>query len=296
MAPKVLTDKMPTFRKIFIFKNRFFFGKRKMDIFQDKVIIVTGASEGIGRALCLALAPQKPKLVLAARNENRLEQLKDEVVSEGAKSIVVPTDVSEEKACKSLIEKTILEFDRLDVLINNAGRTMWTTLEDMADTSIIGQLMRINYLSAAYCTYYALPHIIKSKGRIVGISSVAGLNGVPTRTAYSATKHAMFGFFDSLRIELLGTGVTVTMIAPDFVLSKIHRRAFGKDGKPLGSSPVKEDKIMTANECASRIIRAMENRDRLAILSLRGKLGRWVKMIAPGLIDQAASKAIRDAQ
>ncbi len=209
---------------------------------------------------------------------------------------MVPTDVTEEKACKSLVEKTISEFDRLDVLVNNAGRTMWTTLEDMADTSIIEQLMRINYFSAAYCTYYALPHIIKSKGRIVGISSVAGLNGVPTRTAYSATKHAMFGFFDSLRIELMGTGVTVTMIAAGFVLSEIHRRAFGKDGKPLRSSPVEEDKIMTANECASKIIRAMENRDRLAILSFRGKLGRWVKMITPGLIDQVALKAIRDAK
>ena len=130
----------------------------------------------------------------------------------------------------------------------------------------------------------------------MGISSVAGLNGVPTRTAYSATKHAMFGFFDSLRIVLMGTGVTVTMIALGFVLSEIHRRAFGKDGKPLGSSPVKEDKIITTNECAFKIIRAMENRDRLAIFSFRGKLGRWVKMIAPVLIDQVASKAIRDAK
>ena len=267
-----------------------------MDIFQDKVIVVTGASEGIGRALCLALAPQKPKLVLAARNTNRLEQLKEEVESAGAKSIVVPTDVSEEMDCKSLIERTITEFDCIDVLVNNAGRTMWTTLEDMEDISIIEQLMRINYFSAAYCTYYALPHLIKSKGRIVSISSIAGLSGVPTRTAYSATKHAMFGFFDSLRIELMGTGVTVTMIAPDFVLSEIHRRAFGKDGKPLGSSPVEKNKIMTANECALKIIRATENRDRLAILSFRGKLGRWVKLIAPGFIDKVVLKAIRDAK
>ena len=173
---------------------------------------------------------------------------------------------------------------------------MWTTLEDMADISIIEQLMRINYFSAAYCTYYALPHLIKSKGRIVSISSIAGLSGVPTRTAYSATKHAMFGFFDSLRIELMGTGVTVTMIAPDFVFSEIHRRAFGKDGKPLGSSPVEKNKIMTANECALKIIRATENRDRLAILSFRGKLGRWVKLIAPGFIDKVVLKAIRDAK
>ena len=193
-------------------------------------------------------------------------------------------------------KKTILEFNRLDVLVNNAGRTMWTTLEDLVEPSIIDQLMRINYFGAAYCTYYALSHLKKSKGRIVGISSLAGLNGVPTRTAYSATKHAMFGFFDSLRIELLGTGVTVTMIAPDFVLSEIHRRAFGKDGKPLGSSPLQEDKVMTADECASRIIKAMEDRDRLAILSFRGKLGRWMKLIAPGFIDQLALKAIRDAK
>lgn len=267
-----------------------------MDKFQDKVIIVTGASEGIGRALCLALASQKPNLVLAARNTERLKQLKEEVDSKGAKSLVVPTDVSQQKTCKDLVEKTISEFDRLDVLVNNAGRTMWTTLEDMTEPSIIEQVMRVNYFGAAYCTYYALPHLKKSKGRIVGISSVAGLSGVPTRTAYSATKHAMFGFFDSLRIELTGTGVTVTMIAPDFVLSELHRRAFDKDGKPLGKSPLQEDKVMTANECASRTVKAMENRNRLAILSFRGKVGRWIKLMAPGLIDQVALKAIRDAK
>ena len=121
-----------------------------MGIFQDKVIIVTGASEGIGRSLCLALSPQKPKLVLAARNKDRLMQLKEEVESKGATSVVMPTDVRDEKACKDLIEKTILEFDRLDVLVNNAGRTMWTKLEDMVEPSIIDQLMRIN-LDQARC-------------------------------------------------------------------------------------------------------------------------------------------------
>jgi NAD(P)-dependent dehydrogenase (short-subunit alcohol dehydrogenase family) len=267
-----------------------------MDTFQDKVIIVTGASEGIGRALCLALAPQKPKLVLAARNQDRLEELKQEVESRGAKAMVVPTDMVEETACKHLIDKTISAYDRIDVLVNNAGRTMWTTLEDMSDPSVIEQVMRINYLGAAFCTYHALPYLKQSRGRIVGVSSIAGLNGVPTRTAYSASKHAMFGFFDSLRIELLETGVTVTMIAPDFVLSEIHRRAFGKDGKPLGTSPVQEDKVMTSTECAARIVKAMEGRDRLAILSARGKLGRWVKLIAPGLIDKIALKAIREAK
>jgi len=262
--------------------------------FSEKVIVITGASEGIGRALSLALARQKSKLVLAARNENRLDELKKEIESFGAQALVKPTDITNEDACKNLIEAAVSAWGGIDVLVNNAGRTMWTALEDLKDTSVIEQLIRLNYLGAAYCTYYALPYLKANKGRIATIASVAGLTGVPTRTAYSASKHALFGFFDSLRIELIGTGVTVTMIAPDFVLSQMHRRAFGSNGKPLGTSPMQEDKIMTAEACAAMIVKAIENRDRLLITSLRGKLGRWMKMIAPGVIDNLALKAIRE--
>jgi short-subunit dehydrogenase len=262
--------------------------------FSEKVIVITGASEGIGRALSLALAPQKSKLVLAARNKNRLDELKREIESLGGQGLVAPTDITSEEACKNLIETAVSAWGSIDVLVNNAGRTMWTKLEDLKDTSIIERLIRVNYLGAAYCTYYALPYLKASKGRIATISSVTGLTGVPTRTAYSASKHALFGFFDSLRIELIDTGVTVTMIAPDFVLSQMHRRAFGSDGNPLGTSPMQEDKIMTAEDCAAMIVKAIENRDRLLITSLRGKLGRWMKMIAPGAIDNLALKAIRE--
>jgi short-subunit dehydrogenase len=171
---------------------------------------------------------------------------------------------------------------------------MWTTLEDMTDTGIIEQLMRTNYLGAAYCTYYALPHLKQRKGRIAVISSIAGLSGVPTRTAYAASKHALFGFFDSLRIELRDTGVTVSMIAPDFVLSEMHRRALGADGKPLGRSPMQEEKIMSAEKCATLIVKAVENRERLLITSFRGKVGRWVKLLAPDMIDKVAAKAIQN--
>jgi short-subunit dehydrogenase len=128
----------------------------------------------------------------------------------------------------------------------------------------------------------------------VGLSSVAGITGVPTRTAYSASKHAMFGFFDSLRIEVAPYGVSVTMAAPDYVLSEIHRRALGKDGQPLGASPLQEDQIMTSAECARLIIEAMERRQRLLLTSTRGKVGRWLKLIAPGLMDKIAAKAISD--
>ena len=267
-----------------------------MAVFQDHVIIITGASEGIGRALCLALAPQKPKMVLAARNENRLAELKEQVEAMGAEALVAPTDVSDEGQCQTLIDTAIDAYGGIDVLVNNAGRTMWCRLEELADPSVIEQLMRVNYLSAAWLAYYAQPHLKKRNGRIVVVSSVAGLNGVPTRTAYSASKHALFGFFESLRIELMDTGVTVTLVAPDYVLSEIHRRAIGQNGDALGKSPLQEDKIMTAEECAAKIVTAMENRQRLLITSVRGRVGRWIKLIAPGVVDKIARKAIQEAK
>jgi len=264
--------------------------------FSGKVIIVTGASEGIGRALCLALAPQKPKLVLAARNTERLEELEQEVEALGAEAIVVPTDITDMNACKALIDRAVSAYGGIDVLVNNAGGTMWTKFEDITDMTIFERLIRLNYLGSVYPTYYALPHLKASKGRIVGVSSVAGITGVPTRTAYSASKHAMFGFFDSLRIEVAEYGVSVTMVAPDYVVSEIHRRALGGDGAPLGVSPLVESKVMKADQCAELIVGAMERRERLLVTSTRGKLGRWFKLIAPAMMDKIAAKAIRDKQ
>ena len=265
-----------------------------MAAFTDKVIIITGASEGIGRALALALAPQGPKLVLAARNEERLSSLENEIEALGAQSIIVPTDVTREEDCKRLIEGAVEAWGGIDVLVNNAGGTMWTMFDEIDDTSIFERLMRLNYLGSALCTYYALPHIRKSRGRIVGVASVAGLTGVPTRTAYAASKHAMFGFFDSLRVELMDTGVSVTMVAPDFVLSEIHKRALGGDGKPIGKSPLQQSKIMTAEECAERMVPAIENRARLLLLTPRSKAGYLFKFLAPGLVDRIAAKAIKN--
>jgi short-subunit dehydrogenase len=127
----------------------------------------------------------------------------------------------------------------------------------------------------------------------VVVASLAGLTGVPTRTGYAASKHAVFGFFESLRIELIDTGVSVTIVAPDFVVSEIHRRAVGPDGRPLGESPMQEARIMSAEECARLMARAVERRQRLLVMSLRGKLGRFVRLIAPGLIDRIALRAVQ---
>jgi len=263
-----------------------------MAAFADQVVVVTGASEGIGRAFCIALAPQRPRFVLAARNRERLESLAEECRRLGAQARVVPTDVTDEDACRALIDSAVTAFGRIDVLVNNAGGTMWTRLDEIRDLSIFERLMRLNYLGSVYPTFHALPHLKHSRGRIVAVASMAGLIGVPTRTGYSAAKHAVIGFFDSLRIELLDSGVSVTLICPDFVVSEIHKRALGPDGRPLGDNPMANSKIMTAGQCATLMIRAIERRERLLVTSGRGRLARWLKVLAPGAIDRMAAKAI----
>jgi NAD(P)-dependent dehydrogenase (short-subunit alcohol dehydrogenase family) len=264
-----------------------------MDCFTNHVVVVTGASEGIGRALCLRLATQRPKLVLAARNQQRLDELAAECRAAGAETLVVVTDVGVEDDCRHLIERTVEHFGRLDALVNNAGIGTWSLFAETRDLSIFERSMRVNFLGSVYATWYALPHLKAARGRLVGISSIAGLTGVPMYTAYAATKHAMLGFFDSLRIELRGTGVTVTMIAPDFVASTIHGRALGPDGQPLERSPLRQGRFMSADECARRIVRAMEKRQRLAVFSLRGRLVGIGKRFAPGLLDWLAARSTR---
>ena len=263
-----------------------------MATYVGKVIVLTGASSGIGHSLALALAPQRPRLVLAARDRGRLEEVAKECRARGAEALVVPADVTSEAACGALVARAVESFGALDVLVNNAGIGMLARFDEVSDLSVYETLMRVNYLGCVYLTHHALPHLEKSRGQIVVVASLAGLTGVPTRTGYAASKHAVFGFFDSLRIELEGSGVSVTMIAPDFVRSEIHRRAFGADGKPTGTSPLQESRIMSAEECAGLIVGAMEKRQRLLITSWRGRLGRIVRLFAPGLIDAVAKRAV----
>jgi short-subunit dehydrogenase len=261
-----------------------------------QVVIVTGASEGIGRALCLELAARRDAIALAARNEARLAEVAEECRARGGEVLVVPTDVSRKEDCRALIDATVTRFGRIDTLVNNAGMSMWSRLDEIADLDVFETLMKVNYLGCVYATYYALPALKQSRGRIVVVASLAGITGVPTRTGYAATKHAVFGFFDSLRIELAETGVSVTLVAPDFVVSEIHRRSLGPDGQPLVASPMQESRIMTSEECARMIVKGMDGRRRLVIGSRRGRLGRFVRLIAPALIDRMAAKAIREGR
>jgi short-subunit dehydrogenase len=210
----------------------------------------------------------------------------------GAETLVVPTDVTRPEECARLVAASVSRFGAIDVLVNNAGAGMIARFDEVTDLSIFERLMSVNYLSCVYLTHHALPHLKKSRGQIVAVASLAGLAGVPTRTGYAASKHALFGFFDSLRIELEGTGVAVTILAPDFVASEIHERAAGPDGRPLGQSPMQESRIMTAERCAAMMVPAMEKRKRQLVMSLRGRVGRFVRLVAPGIIDGVARRAV----
>jgi short-subunit dehydrogenase len=256
-------------------------------------IVVTGASQGIGRAVALELAGRGSRLTLAARDGAALERAAAACRERGGEALAVPTDVSQPGDCERLVRRAVEAWGRLDGLVNNAGIDMIARFDEVADLSLFERLMQVNYLGYVYPTYFALPELKRSRGRLVAVASLAGLTGVPTRTGYAATKHAVIGFFDSLRIELAGSGVSVTIVAPDFVVSEIHRRAAGPDGQPLGQSPMQESKIMSAETCAAHIVEAMRRRQRLRLLSLRGRLGRYVRLVAPGLIDAIAARAVR---
>jgi len=264
------------------------------DTLAGKTVLISGASEGIGRALALELAAARVHLALMARTAARLEETARACEARGAEVLVLPGDVAQRAACERAVAGTLERFGRLDALVNNAGITMWARFDALTDFSVFERLLAVNYLGAVYLTAAALPHLKAVRGLIVAVASIAGLTGVPERTGYAASKHAMIGFFESLRIELQGSGVAVTIIAPDFVVSQIHRRAVGADGKALGVTPMQESRIMTAEACAQLIVRAMQRRQRLAILSARGRLGRWARLIAPRVVDAVAHRAIRE--
>jgi len=261
-------------------------------MFKDNVVIITGASSGIGKELSLQLAKRGALLSLASREIKRLDEVAEECKSLGSKVISVQTDITDKGQCKNLIEKTVTELGKIDTLINNAGISMSAKFEEIQDLDLFKKIMDVNYFGSMYCTFYALPHLKKSNGRIIGIASLTGLVGVPTRTGYAASKHAMRGFFDSLRIELMNTGVSITMIYPGFVVSEVRERALGINGKPIGKSHLDESKVMSTEKCVRQIINAASKRKRELVMTAKGKLGLWIRLIAPELIDKTSVKTI----
>lgn len=263
----------------------------KKDAFRGQVVIVTGASSGIGRALAIQLAGQGAKVALAARRVERLEQVAEECHALGGVPLVIPTDVSDESQCKILVEKTIAEFGSLDMLINNAGLAVSASFDKFPDLRLFKHTMEVNFYGAVYCTYYALPHLIQTKGRIVAMSSMGGKAAIPFNTPYISSKYAMHGFYDGLRMELAYRGVSITVVCPWWVVSEFHEAQMNKNGVPRGprGRSIYTDKMMTSDRCAAITLRAAEKRHREVLMG-PGALAVWLKVLAPGLLDWLSVK------
>jgi short-subunit dehydrogenase len=258
-------------------------------------IIITGASDGIGAEIARQLARRHGAgvaLVLAARNAAMLEQVAAQCAASGAQTLVAQTDVSVQAQCVALVQAAVARFGGVDALINNAGRSAPALFAEVAELAWYEELMRINLWGSVWCTHAALPYLRQSRGRIVAVSSLAGLVGVPGRTAYSATKFAMGGFFEALRAELKPDGVSVTTAYPGVVATQIRHRGYNAAGGQLGHSSLKEDKAMPVEECAALIIAGMQARRREVVMTAKGRLGRWLKLIAPGLVEKMALAAV----
>ncbi len=255
---------------------------------QNKVIIITGASSGIGLACAREFAQRGAKLVLAARSAEKLVEIKHELKTYGSEVISVKTDVSVEADCINLVKETIKAFGQIDVLVNNAGISMRAVFESV-DLSVLKQLMDVNFWGTVYCTKYALPHLLKQKGSVVGVSSIAGYVGLPGRTGYSSSKFAIHGFLESLRIENLKKGLHVLIAAPGFTASNVRKAALTADGSNQGETPRKEEKMMSAEKVAVHMANAIAKRKRTLILTfVEGKVTVFLKKFFPKLLDKLA--------
>lgn len=262
--------------------------------FEGKVVLVTGASSGIGAELARQFAAAGARTVLAARDLHKLEDVANTIRNRGGDAFVVPVDVTVESSCREMIEKTVEHYGKLDILVNNAGLRFHGRFDEVTDLTAYDNIMRVNYLGAVFCTSYALPHLKKSRGQIVAIASLQSWAGVPTRSAYCASKHAMMGFFDSIRVELADDGVSVTVIYPSFVYSDDNARVISADGKAVGDRAVKRmpGDAMSAAECARLTLDAVAKRKRHVLMTWRAKVGRVLKLISPSLVDRLARSAV----
>jgi short-subunit dehydrogenase len=251
--------------------------------FQDKVVVVTGGTDGIGKAMVVELIRQGAKVSTCGRNSDKLYQLQTEHPSFPLHTMVA--DVSSENDCRRLMEMTVKIFGGIDILVNNAGISMRAELKE-TQVDVIKKVMDINFFGTVYCTKYALPYLQERKGIIAAVSSIAGYRGLPGRSGYSASKFALQGWLESIKTELVESGVHVMWVCPGFTASNIRFAALTKGGEEQGSSPMEEGDMMTAEECANRILKAIQKRKRTLVMTFTGKRAVFMNKFFPGLTDK----------
>jgi len=253
------------------------------NFFKDKVVAITGGSDGIGKALVDSLIQQGAKVAACGRNQDKLYDL--QLLHSGKPLHTIVADVSSYNDCKNFIDSTIGFYGGIDILINNAGISMRALLKE-ADVEVIQKVMDVNFNGTLFCTKLALDSIMERKGTIVGVSSIAGYRGLPGRSGYSASKYAVRGFLEALRTEMLYSGVNVMWVCPGFTSSNIRKTALNKKGQSQGESPMEEDKMMSSELCAAHILKAIVKRKRTLILTFKGKQTVFLNKCFPALTDR----------
>ena len=249
--------------------------------FKDKVIIVTGASSGIGRASAQLFHRLGAKVVMAARSLEKMQ-----AGTEGMDNVLcVQADVTVENDCRRLVEETVARFGRIDILVNNAGISMRAMFKDL-DLGVLHRLMDVNFWGTVYCTKHALPYLLESKGQVVGVISIAGYSALPARSGYSASKFAIRGFLDTLRIEHLKDGLNVMVFAPGYTSSNVRNAALVADGSPQGNTPLEEGKLMSAERCAAFLAKGLRHRRSRMTLTPLGKASVVIRALFPRLMDR----------
>ncbi|WP_171025759.1 SDR family oxidoreductase [Hymenobacter jeollabukensis] len=259
----------------------------------EKVVLITGGTSGIGQACAVAFGRAGARVAITGRDAARLEQTLAQLTAQGIKALAIRADVGEEADCQRAVAETVQAFGRLDVLINNAGISMRAVFAD-ASLDVIRRLMQTNFFGTVYTTKYALPHLLSSRGSVAGISSIAGYRGLPGRTGYSASKFAMNGFLESLRTELAPQGVHVLTACPGFTASNIRNTALAADGSQQGESPRDEASMMSSEEVAQHILRAVQQRSPTLVLTGKGKLTVFLnKWLPAGIMDRLVLNEFR---
>jgi short-subunit dehydrogenase len=257
------------------------------NFFNNKVVAITGGSDGIGKALIDALIPLGAKIATCGRNQDKLYNLQVQYSNHLFHTMVA--DVSSYEDCKRFIESTIETFGGIDILINNAGISMRALLKDL-DIGVIKKVMDINFYGTVFCSKLALPSILERKGMIVGVSSIAGFRGLPGRSGYSASKFAVNGWMESIRTELADDGVDVIWVCPGFTTSNIRHAALSETGEQVGQSKMDETNMMSAEDCAAHILAAIENHRRTSVFTFADKRTVWLNKLFPALADKMVKK------
>lgn len=255
------------------------------NILQDKVVIVTGGSSGIGKACTEVFAEKKAKVVFCARRDKKLKEIETGLNQKGFNVSAVKIDVTKEEECKKLIDYTLEKYGKIDILVNNAGISMRALFKDV-DLVVMKKLMDVNFWGTVFCTKFALPHVLKNKGSIIGITSIAGFHGFPARSGYSASKFAMHGFLETLRIEHLKSGLHILIAAPGFTESNIRKSALIANGEHQGITPLNEHKLMSAKMVANSILKGVIKRKRNIIISFEGKFSVLLQRVIPKSLDK----------